>query len=198
MNCRHSITGFLMGAFLVLSFPALAQEAPPPSNRFAIRVNLLGLASFNPIAEVEYRPSSRLGIFIGGGSPEPILEVGWIEWFTPHWYHQMMGGVYAGANIASPIGPLKHLSIKPIISYVCYPKFDTAYWPIDVPYPTRWSRTAFGTYFNVAYTQPLGIHFFIEPVIGLGASYTLFRGDQGGLEFKSLQVPVQLNVGFRF
>lgn len=187
-----------LGGLLLLTTSAFTQQPPKPDHRFAIRTDILGLMGVNPIIEFEYRPTERIGVMLGGGSRHPIQTLGYIDWFTSYFADGFPVGIYGGVNIATPIGPLKHLSVKPILSYTRYPKFDSLSWPIDLPYPTRYSRADFAAYLTVAYAQPLGRHFFVEPLIGLRSMWAVYPAEKGGWVRLPVRVPVQLNLGVRF
>ena len=200
-NMSHSrfISKVFIGALLLLPLHGFSQKTtPPPDHRFAIRLNLIGLASFNPIAEFEYRVSKRLGLFVGGGTPDPLIHLGGIDWFNPHWNQSRIAGAYLGANIAIPIWKFDHLSIKPMLASTFYGQYDSLSHSIDTPWPTYFLKNSFEVCLNIGYAQPLGSHFFVEPVIGLGATFGVFTGTVNGFRYGSLQVPVQLNLGFRF
>ncbi|MBK9451169.1 MAG: hypothetical protein IPN95_17525 [Bacteroidetes bacterium] len=67
---RRILKTIVAAAFsLLVGIPcASAQKADPPQHRFAMRVNTLGVFNLDLIGDIEYSLSSRIGLFVGGGS----------------------------------------------------------------------------------------------------------------------------------
>lgn len=200
MNLRK--IQFLLLAWVLLSplAPCDAQTtiADSAHSRWGIRLNLLGLASFNPTLEVEYRFAERTSVFLGGGWQSPMVNLDGFYFFGHDWYPSHSFGLYAGFGVNTPVWRLRHLWFKPAAAFMDWGNYYS-YWSPPI---TAYVRFTYGIVLNLAYAQPIGKHFFVEPAIGIGpwfaAPAEIVTHRPLAHEYWGLQYPVQLNAGLRF
>ncbi len=203
---RRILKTIVAAAFsLLVGIPcASAQKADPPQHRFAMRVNTLGAFNLDMIGDIEYSLSSRIGLFVGGGSEfihptfPPMRKL-----FSkdPEDYCQRNNwGVYAGMRISIPVWVLKGLALRPTLFYQRF-NMEGDCWgslPTNSPGISSIKGTEFGLIVNLAYTQNFAKRFFVEPVIGFGCGImTRQVVPYGSGRYFGPYLPLQLNLGVR-
>lgn len=185
--------------FLMLPAWTIAQQESQPQHRFSVRWNALGLVNLDGIGEVEYAISKRVGLFVGGGSLDPIVNLDRLGWAQYRRADYRGWGLYAGARLPFSIGSFHGLSVKPSIFYSRFRGHD--YWIVPFvgpPFFVTYMQNKVGGQLSLAYAKTFLKRFFVEPVVGVGLTYGQPHIKGAGFKYMGLSVPAQLNLGVRF
>ena len=186
------------------SIKGYSQERVKPQHRFAIRVNALGAFNLDLIGDIEYSLSSRIGVFLGGGSeyvhPNFFRPISWFTKEKENYCQRTNWGVYAGMRISIPVWVLKGLALRPTLFYQRF-NMEGDCWgslPTNSPGISSIKGTEIGLIVNLAYTQNFAKRFFVEPVIGFGCGImTRQVVPYGSGRYFGPYLPLQLNLGVR-
>lgn len=196
---------FILSWMIPLSITCVfAQDRTPPDHRFAVRWNTLGIPNLDAIGEIEYSPTNKIGLFVGGGSSFGLVYPYRIYGYGGDFRDKCKSanwGIYLGARVAIPIGKLTGLNVKAAFCYQHNKLFDATNClqnPDDVPAPPSIVfRQSMSGYLSIAYNQAFAKRFFLEPVIGIGPSFHA-NGVDARYAYSGFDLPIQLNLGVRF